>query len=141
MAVISVEKFNTIEQFRIKTNLLSSVVGDSVELSTFTNSSNIIDAIRELVGLSKSDVAIRQVIEGAFGWNMAPSDNTDTPSYILYTKGDSVVKTLITWVNNNPSIVVYQYRISTNPDVFTTKLTETITYDSTTENVSMIGWS
>ena len=138
MAVISVEKYNTIEEFRQKTNNISDVIGDGANLSVFSTSTDVISAIRELLGTDKSMVAVKQVIEGAAGWNMVPSDTTDIPQYITYTKGASTIRCSFTWVDANPTVIAYQFY---NGSTYITKLTETITYDQVTGNVVLIGWS
>lgn len=139
MAIISVETHNTLDQFRIKCNQISTLIGDSTDLASFSTNSNIISAIREILGTDKSAVAINQIIEGAAGWNMTPFTVSDTPASILYTKGGIEVKTVLTWdINGNVTTILYQYKESGN---FITKLTETIAYDGTTGNVSSITWS
>lgn len=139
MPVTTVEKYNTIEQFRVKTNLISNTVGNPSDLSTFTNSNNIISAIQEVVGTNKATIAVKRIIEGAFGWSMTPSSTTDTPANIVYTRGTEEVKCELTWVNGNITKNIYKYKNSYGS--YDTISTETITYDAQTGNVASIVWS
>lgn len=139
MAVIKVEKYNTIEEFRVKTNLISDVVGDQSTLTSFSNSTNLIAALQELSGSSKGAIAVKQVIEGAYGWTMTPFNDSDIPPSITYVKGTDEVRCDLTWVNDNPTVAIYKYKIGVG--VYSTIITETIAYSEGTGNVTSITWT
>jgi hypothetical protein len=140
MSVVKIEKYNTIEEFRVKTNLLSDIIGDQSILSTFSNNTDLISALRELTGTSKGDVAVKQIIEGAYGWTMTPVDISDVPSSITYTKNTDEVKCELTWnEDNNPTTAVYKFKSGSS--AYSTIITQSIAYDSETGNVASITWS
>lgn len=149
MSIIQTTLTNTIDEFRINTNNLSTLVGDGEGLSGYNS---IISAITSLdnefntnVGSTDAILAVKSVLSGAYDWDMSllGSDSTE-PTSIVYAlgTGSKSVKINLTWINGNVTSAEYQYSSNYNGSTgtFNTVLTETITYNANGDVITII-WS
>lgn len=144
MTIIQTTLADTIDEFRINTNNLSTIVGDGSNLPSGYTS--VVAAIQALdtefntnVGSTDAILAVKSVLSGAFDWDMDLSGGTTTePASLIYSSGTKRVKTNLTWTSGSVATAVYQYS-SNSGGTYNTVLTETISY--TDGDVTGITWS
>lgn len=154
MSVIITERSDTLNKFRSNTNDLSTLVGDITNLRLITGNTNVISTLQELIGVSKAEVAVKQVIEGAYNWSVVPYaanntvDTTGSPAYLKYTRTigavSDYVKCALTWgssggADGNVTSAIYSYSTNSSFTGAITIITNNLTYDSN-GNVSQSAW-
>ncbi len=154
MAVILTSTENTLDEFRVNTNNISTILGDNEDLSTeFTgvNPKNIVNILKDIdsrfkdvSGETASIKAVKKIMSGGYGWAVA-SDNLEQPINIIYSLGLEKVKISLTWSTSGASegnVTGAFYSYSSNNGVsYTPVITETISYNLTTGIATGISWS